>query len=253
MTRLQVFLLGCLVLSLLVPVAFTQRRGGPGGGPGGPGGFKMPTADESFDRMANGANSFDVNKVEFRSRWETPEQQREKMMTFLQTKGVTNGIMTRELYKEMFEKRMADMGKERAAKGFEALAKGADSFNVDTVEITGMMLFAGSAERQKEQMKKFLQSKGISTGMMTRDLYTEYSENRTKEFREKGDTRTEEEKKKDEEARNRDFFKSLDKDNDGALSKEELQAAREARLPGSGILDDFAKYDKNNNGKIEFE
>src|SRR5262245_23504567 len=170
MTRLQVFLLGCLILSLLVPAAFTQRRGGPGGGPGGPGrggpggGF---SSDDFFNRMSGGENSFDVNKVELRARGpgDSVEQQREKMMTFLQTKGVTNGIMTRDLYKEYFEKRSAERTKEWAAKGFETLAKGADSFNVDTVEITGMMLMQAPADRHREQMKKFLQSKGISTGV----------------------------------------------------------------------------------------
>jgi hypothetical protein len=255
MTRLQVCLLALVLVALLIPAAYTQR-GGPGGGrgPGGKGGGFNP--DDIFNMLSKGSATFDVNTVELRQFGaETVEQQREKMNTYLQTKGVSNGSMTKELYKEYMEGRMRNMSKEWANKGFDSLANGANSFNVDTVEIPGNMLRGRSAESQREAWKKFLAGKGVNTGAMTKELYTEFSENRMKEFREKGDTRTEEEKKRDLESRLREGFKQMDTNGDGGISMEEAQAAKQKRVFGDSISDkeNFERFDANKNGKIEYD
>ncbi|MFO0879576.1 MAG: hypothetical protein U0840_19700 [Gemmataceae bacterium] len=264
LTRFHLMGATLLLLAMVVSSAYTQFGGFGGGGRGGKGGggfggggaFKMPSADDIFDRISGGAATFDVNKVELQQRGpETVEQQREKMMSYLQTKGVSNGQMTKELYREFFENRMKERSKDMAGKGFEMLSKGAESFDVSKVEISGMMLMAGSAESQREKMGAFLKSKGVNTGLMTRDLYVEYSENRFKEFREKGDTRTEEEKKKASEAFAKDAFTQMDTNKDGALTKEEAEEGRKKRIMGSSISegDRFEKADLNKNGKIEMD
>jgi len=72
--------------------------------------FKMPSADERFSQLAPGKDSFNVSSVqipEAMQRFEKAEQQKEKMMTFLQKKGVSSGEMTKALYKEYFDERMA--------------------------------------------------------------------------------------------------------------------------------------------------
>lgn len=255
MTRLQVCLLALVLVALLIPAAYTQR-GGPGGGRGGPGGGKGFNPDDIFNRISGGADSFDVNTIELRQRGEeTIEQQREKMNAYLQTKGVTNGKMTKELYKEFFEGRMREMSRGMAKRGFEGFAKGAASFDVDKVEISGMMLMGGSAERQKEQMKEFLKSKGVTNNQMTEALYAEFSENRMKEFREKGDTRTEEEKKKDQQAMMKSSFDSMDLNKDGALTLEEVNSPDRRRGFGDSIREkeNFERFDANKNGKIEYD
>jgi hypothetical protein len=210
--------------------------------------------EDIFNRMSGGASSFDVAKVELRQRGpETVEQQREKMMTFLQTKGVTNGQMTKELYVEFFEARMKERGKEMADRNFQSLSRDGTSFDVNKVEFPPQMLWGGSADRQREKMNEFLRSKSVTNGQMTKELYTEFNEWRMKEFREKGDTRTEAEKQKDEEARGRDLFKALDTDKDNALSKDEVDAGRRNRAVGQDLLDNFDRIDANKSGKIELD
>src|SRR5262249_45037237 len=110
MTRYHLFLLGVLLLIILGPAAFTQ----PGGPWGGRGKGKGPDPSMMFNMFSKGAETFDVSKVEipeFMTRWEPAEKQKERMMTFLQKKGVTNGVMTRQLYTEFSEERMREMGK----------------------------------------------------------------------------------------------------------------------------------------------
>ncbi|MFO0844192.1 MAG: EF-hand domain-containing protein [Gemmataceae bacterium] len=262
MTRMQVGLLALVLVAVLIPAAYTQfgGRGGPGGGKGGfgKGGFGKGgfNPDDIFNMLSKGSPTFDVNTVELRQfGQETVEQQREKMNSYLQTKGVSNGSMTKELYKEYMEGRMRDMTKDRANKGFDSLANGAASFNVDTVEIPNNMLWGRSAESQREAWKKFLAGKGVNTGAMTRELYAEYSESRMREFREKGDTRTEEEKKRDMDSRTRDSFKQMDTNGDGFVTMEEAQAARQKRMFGDSISEkeNFDRFDANKDGKISFE
>jgi Ca2+-binding EF-hand superfamily protein len=263
MTRLQVGLLALILVAVLLPAAYTQFGRGPGGGFGGKGGFggpggmgKMFNPDDIFNRMSNGADSFDVNTVELRQRGEeTVEQQREKMNAYLQTKGVTNGKMTKELYREFFEGRMRELSRGMAKRGFEGLAKGAASFDVDKVEITGFMLMAGSAEKQREQMKAFLKSKGVTNNQMTEELYAEFNENRMKEFREKGDTRTEEEKKQAQAAMLKSGFESMDLNKDGFLTMDELNSPDRRRGFGDSIREkeNFDRFDANKDGKISYE
>ena len=65
-----------------------------------------------FNMMSGGAETFDVAKAqipEFLTRFEPAEKQKEKMMAFLQKKGVTNGVMTQQLYTEFSEERRREM------------------------------------------------------------------------------------------------------------------------------------------------
>ena len=124
LTRVQMFLLGGLFLTIMGPLAFTQP--GPDGGKkdkkGGFGGFKMPDPGEIFAKISGGKDSFDVKTIQLQSGgWgPTPEQQKEAMMTFLQKKGVTDGTMSKANYVEHFNERMTEMRAKRGDKGKRA-------------------------------------------------------------------------------------------------------------------------------------
>ncbi|MFM7152268.1 MAG: EF-hand domain-containing protein, partial [Gemmataceae bacterium] len=239
--------------------------GGPGGGGGGGGGRMMMFGgpgggnftDMIFNGISGGADKFDVSKVQIDERFlrgTTLEKERENMTNFLNTKGVRDGMMSKELYSEYFQNRMKERMKEDGDKRFSALSGGRDSFSVDSVEIPKDQQGWESADRQKEQMREFLKSKGVSDGVMTKELYTEFREGRFRQMRErmeKGDNRSQAEKDKEIEDRSRDMFKTLDGNNDGSLTKEELEDARKNNLFGSRILDSFSESDTNKNGKIE--
>ena len=107
LTRYHLFLLGGLFLMMMGPLAFTQP--GPSG-PGGKGGIKGPISDIVFMMMSGGNDSFEVSKAQLRERpGSTVEQQREQLLTFLQKKGITNGVMTKAVFPEYWEERMTEM------------------------------------------------------------------------------------------------------------------------------------------------
>jgi EF hand len=114
LTRYHLFLLGGLFLMVMGPLAFTQP--GPGGkGKGGKGG---PSPDKMFNMLSGGKETIEVSKVQFRQ-WgngPTAEQQKEQMLTFLQKKGVTNGVMTKAIFPEFWEDRMAERRAQRDGK-----------------------------------------------------------------------------------------------------------------------------------------
>jgi hypothetical protein len=115
--RFHLFLLGGLILAIAGPVAFTQGPGGFGGG--GFGGFKRPTPEETFKQYSGGKDVIIVSQVqvpERMSRWMTTEQLRERMNTFLQKKGITDGKMTLALYTEYSDDQRRQM-MERFQKG----------------------------------------------------------------------------------------------------------------------------------------
>jgi EF hand len=126
LTRSQLLVVPCLALVLLVPVvAFTQAPGGfPGGGrgPGGPGGAPGGTDDGNgggrgrgfgkgggggfdpsmiFDRIANGADTISADALAERFGRFDP-QAKEKVQSFLEKKGITNGQITRDIFSEYF-------------------------------------------------------------------------------------------------------------------------------------------------------
>src|SRR5688500_11228738 len=81
LTRYHLFLLGGLFLTFMGPLAFTQP--GPERGRGGE--KKGFNADFMFMLMSGGNETFEVSKVQLKDRrGSTAEQQRERMLTFLQ-------------------------------------------------------------------------------------------------------------------------------------------------------------------------
>jgi Ca2+-binding EF-hand superfamily protein len=99
LTRMKLAVLGALVLGVVASVAFTQ---GPGGGQktqmrGG------MDPDSQFEKYAKGKDVLTVSEVEVDERFAKffpTEKLRESMSTYLQEKGVTNGQMTREQYRD---------------------------------------------------------------------------------------------------------------------------------------------------------
>jgi hypothetical protein len=92
-----------------------KRRRPPGGGMGGGGeggrGNAQPRGpDFFFDIFSGGKDSFDVNTAPIPERMsrggESADQKRELWRVFLQKKGVTDGQMTRELFREYFMERV---------------------------------------------------------------------------------------------------------------------------------------------------
>jgi hypothetical protein len=121
LTRYHLFLLGGLFLMVMGPLAFTQP--GPGGGKGGKGGKGGGkggmSPDLIFMMMSGGNETFEVAKVELRQ-WPggpTADEQKQQMLTALQQKGVTNGIMTKAVFADYWEQRMTEMRAQREAKG----------------------------------------------------------------------------------------------------------------------------------------
>src|SRR5437899_11449815 len=94
---MKLAVLGALVLGVVASVAFTQ---GPGGD------RKMRTGmepDSIFDKYAKGKEVITVSEVEADPMWAKmmpTEKVREWMSSYLQEKGVTNGQMTREQYRD---------------------------------------------------------------------------------------------------------------------------------------------------------
>jgi len=95
---MKLFVLGVLVLGVVGSVAFTQ---GPSGGGGNKRGGMDP--DAMFDRLAKGGDAIVVSQYETDERfakWMPTETVREWMTAFLQEKGIKDGKITREQYRE---------------------------------------------------------------------------------------------------------------------------------------------------------
>ena len=111
LTRYHLFLLGGLLLMVMGPLAFTQPGSGGGGkgGRGGKGGKGM-NPDFIFNKMSGGKETFEVAKVQLPDfPNSTAEQQKQQMLTLLQQKGITNGIMTKAVFADYWEQRMTQM------------------------------------------------------------------------------------------------------------------------------------------------
>jgi Ca2+-binding EF-hand superfamily protein len=122
LTRCHIYLLVGLLLAVVGPMVLSQDPGPPGGfgrggfgkggfgkGGFGRGGMMDPTA--FWDQIAQGKDSVNVNEVQFPPQMAFfADRIRERWSNFLQTKGVTNGIMTKELYLEQSEQARARFG-----------------------------------------------------------------------------------------------------------------------------------------------
>lgn len=260
MTRYQLFLLGWVLLMVVGPAAFTQFPGGGFGGKGGGGKMKMDPA-AFFNMYSGGADTFEVAKAqipEFLTRFEPAEKTKERMMAFLQKKGVTNGVMTRDLFSEYTQESFREMGRRRAEQNFQKMSGGKDSFDVNTVQLPQEMTWRESAEQVKARMKEFLEKKGVKDGRMTQELYQEYNDGRFREFGERmkrGDKGGDRPPASDAEIeqRAREQFDAIDTNKDGKLTLEEVQAAQQQRVRGSRIAESFDKYDTNKDKAIDFE
>lgn len=112
LTRHHWFLLGGFLLVVLGPLALSQ----PGGRRGGGKGFSFDP-DSFFDKIAKGKDVIVVAEVESTNPRKSTADMRESMNTFLQKKGVTNGQMTKELYREYFQERMQQWGRGKGSRG----------------------------------------------------------------------------------------------------------------------------------------
>jgi len=190
---MKLFVLGALVLGCVGSVAFTQ---GPGGG-GKRGGGMDP--DAAFDRYAKGGNAIVVSEYETDERmakFMPSETVREWMTAFLQEKGIKNGKLTREDYREYSEwvrpKMMEHFQKMREQGGGGGKGDRKDGGNKD----------GGNSPQSSEDL----------------------------------------------DGRARDSFKRLDKNSDGVLDAEEMQAVSrwDPRL-----YEERDKYDLNKDGKLD--
>jgi len=112
LTRYHLFLLGGLFLIFMGPLAFTQPGPERGGREGKKGGMNP---DLIFMKMSNGKDTFEVSKVQL-MQWgngPTVEQQREQMLTFLQKKGIKDGVMTKVVFPDYWEERMTEFRAKR--------------------------------------------------------------------------------------------------------------------------------------------
>lgn len=97
MRRLSLFLV--LLAGIIVLPNLTWSQGfGKKDGSGGMGGFKMPTADEAFDKLSGGKNEFSVSQLD-----ENGKRRWQFSSTWL---GLTGDRITRDQFKAAFEKSM---------------------------------------------------------------------------------------------------------------------------------------------------
>jgi len=163
--RKQWLMLGLLVLGILVSTAYSQRPGGGKGGPPGGGGFNR--GDWMFNILA---------------------------------------------------------GKDKDGKPNTEI-------NVSALKSTDMW---PDGDKTREKMLDYLKKKGVTSGMMSKDVYQGYNE-------EVG-----------QPEQYKQFFDKNDTDKDGKLTKAEIEASSKGRGP-SQLLERFAEFDKNKNGTIEFD
>jgi len=192
---MKLFVLGALIVGVVGSVAFTQ---GPGGGGGKKGGGWDP--DSQFDRLTNGGDAIVVSEYQTDERMAKimpTETVREWMTAFMQEKGIKNGKLTREQYREYSEwvtpRRNEHFQKMRDSGAF------------------------GGGGKQSDGGKKGGESSQVSD---------------------------------DVEARAQKTFEWLDKDKDGFLNTEEMQAGTRMRHT---IYEERATYDTNSDGKIDFK
>lgn len=153
---------------------------------------------------------------------------------------------------------------------FKQLSGGAASFSVSSVQIPEMFTRFEPADKQKERMTAFLQKKGVTNGTMTKELYAEFFEDRMREMRERfsamrqgggappaapgtpptpGGSPPPGGSTDDVEAQAKEAFRRLDTNSDNVLDEKELEAVRRF----SRIAEERERWDRNKNGKIEWD
>lgn len=110
-TRIKLFVLVALILTLAGSAAVSQQDGGKGKGKGGFGGMDP---ESQFKQYSGGKDVITISEVEapqWMSRFlnVTSEQLREKMRAYLQKKGVTNGRMTMEQFRDYSDEARREM------------------------------------------------------------------------------------------------------------------------------------------------
>jgi Ca2+-binding EF-hand superfamily protein len=123
LTRMKLLVLGALVLGVAGSVAFTQAPSGEKRK-----GYGMDP-DAIFDKYAKGKDVIVVSEVEVDERFArfiSTDKLREQMTNFLQEKGITNGQITREQYRDYSQWSMQKM-REQWEKGGGKLGGGSKS------------------------------------------------------------------------------------------------------------------------------
>jgi Ca2+-binding EF-hand superfamily protein len=124
LTRLKLFVLGALGLVILGSVAVSQqdmskKRSG----------YKSDPA-ETFKQYSGGKDEIVVSEVtvpERMSRFVSTEQLRERMSAYLQKKGITNGRMTLEQFKDYSEESRREMMEKMQKGDFSAFKRPGDN------------------------------------------------------------------------------------------------------------------------------
>jgi Ca2+-binding EF-hand superfamily protein len=199
LTRVHLYLLGGVLLFVIGPMVFSQPdpNGRGRGGKGGQRGTRMgPDPNAFWDQLAQGKDSININEVQFPPQMAFfADRMRQGWADFLQKKGITNGIMTKELFlAQREEAKLAWQGGGKGNKG---------------MKMRGMPQGGAS---------------GAAPGSPPADP-------------------KEEDAKLEEEARR--WFTALDKNKDGVLDREEART-----IPA---LRDFDRYDLNRDGKISVD
>ncbi len=115
LTRYHLYLLVGLVIAIIGPAVFSQPDtsgfGGRGKGGFGKGGFGKGDPDAFWNMLSQGKETIDINNLQLPGRMATMgDMFRERWNTFLQSKGINDGIMTKALFQEYQKDAMTKMG-----------------------------------------------------------------------------------------------------------------------------------------------
>jgi len=119
---MKVVLLGALLLGILSSVAVSQQDGGRMK-------FSRPSPEDTFKQLSGGKDVIVVAEVQAPEQWSrflTTETLRERMKAYVQKKGISNGQLTLEQYKDYSEDSRREM-MEKFQKGDFSMIKRPDS------------------------------------------------------------------------------------------------------------------------------
>jgi hypothetical protein len=251
--------------------AYASEVSGQGGQKQGGNAPKRAPGPTPFDRYSGGKEAFDVNTVEIPEAMlrpgETAEGRREQWRAFLEGRGVSDNKMTRELFRAYVatvtgQRRPGNGGDRGSDFYFDRYSSGAESFDVNTVEIPPPMLRDGQSEETKRNpWRAFLKRKGVTNGLMTRELFREFYAQATRGRGGSNQAVVTPPAPPKEEAKDKrpvvfrvgklpkglpPWFEQLDTDRDGQVGLYEWKA-------GGRSIQDFLAMDLNGDGFVTVE